>query len=716
MRGVRDRRDYPWVDERRGTYDADRRPVVDGAVVHRGAVAPWRRTALGRRLTANGLPRVGAGIFPPRSGDDAGPFVPPLSITAHPSEGRIPRPRTGRARCVGRGAIGVSRLGAPIMTPVSPAGDDLVAREVGDRCGGRITSRGRYYFRPDVACMRHPRRHHSRLIGFARDGHGLYGPRGDRGRRMTNNDLDVCHGHSHRTTLDGIRRRRYHFHQTRAYPYLIGCYRAAPSRWRLAPRPAAETLGVLPERPEPARLEIEAVPGLYPGFDRDVHDYVTRCHDKPVRVVVRARGPVRVALDGRPAAGGDHAAEIPLSGGQAFSFTLTTGPGSGTETYHVRCLPTDFPEWSYRRSGIPSREFYAVTPTVSLAGQLGPPYAVLFNRDGVPIWWLRSQEAVPVDFKVLDDKSMVFAQWRGGGFATTTPFDYRFADVGGEHLRTLATVGTPTDHHDLQPVGNGNYYLVSYRLREGTVDLSPYGREAEGTTVFDAEVQEITPEGQLVFSWNSREHIDLSETGRWWPALARFDTADGRRAYDPAHINAVEPGPDGSFYISLRHTDAVYKIDRESGNVEWKLGGTTTPQSLGVLDDPLGAYPLGGQHDVRRLGDGTITVHDNGTGLARPARAVRYAIDEGARTARLLEDVRDPATPPSPCCGSARRLEDGSWIMGWGAGIVSEMRAGRQVFSLSFGDFFSYRAAPVPRGLLTSAELRAGMSRQYPRP
>ena len=133
-------------------------------------------------------------------------------------------------------------------------------------------------------------------------------------------------------------------------------------------------------------------------------------------------------------------------------------------------------------------------------------------------------------------------------------------------------------------------------------------------------------------------------------------------------MNAIEPVGDDAILISLRHTDAVYKIDKATGDVIWKLGGTWTPKSLTVTDDPQGAYPLGGQHDVRLQPDGTITIHDNDTNLpSPPQRVVRYEIDEATHTAKLVEQKTDPEAPGSfYCCGSARRSADGSWLISWG--------------------------------------------------
>jgi hypothetical protein len=258
---------------------------------------------------------------------------------------------------------------------------------------------------------------------------------------------------------------------------------------------------------------------------------------------------------------------------------------------------------------------------------------------------------------------------------------------------------------------SGNFLLITNETL-ADVDLTEYGG-APHENVEEMVVQEVSPSGELLWSWSTKGHIGLAETGRWWP------TALGTpQPHDIIHMNAIEPVGEDAVLISVRHTDAVYKIDKATGQIIWKLGGTWTPKSLKVLNDPQGAYPFGGQHDVRLLPDGTITVHDNNTGLGLPPRAVRYSIDEANKTATLVEQVTDPLVTSSFCCGSARRSADGSWLMSWGGNsMVAEFdSAGDPNFRLGFGGtLFSYRAVPVEEGLLSVSSLRAGMDAMHPR-
>ena len=114
-----------------------------------------------------------------------------------------------------------------------------------------------------------------------------------------------------------------------------------------------------------------------------------------------------------------------------------------------------------------------------------------------------------------------------------------------------------------------------------------------------------------------------------------------------------------------------------------------------------------------------MTVFDNSTNLGnKKPRAVRYRIDEQNRTATLIESISDPAVGSSHCCGSARRLAEGDWLIDWGAGnpIGGYEPDGRRTFRLAFASNYSYRAEPVPANVLSAPDLREAMDAMYGAP
>jgi hypothetical protein len=460
-----------------------------------------------------------------------------------------------------------------------------------------------------------------------------------------------------------------------------------------------------------AAVRVAGSPALFPAFDSHIGDYVARCvPGKRLKLSVAAPVGASVAVDGAAPRKGSFSRSVRAESGQSFRFIVTTRHGK--RRYYVRCLPPDFPAWTAEKPGRPQAAWYVVAPCCTESA-----YVAIFDTNGVPVWWFDTHRP-PLDASLLPDGNVVWAQQQGvdlaPGVSSGTYVEHR---LDGTLLRTFSIPGgTPTDRHELQLLPNGDYVAVAYKPRDG-VDLSPYGGPSNAT-VMDALVEEVTPHRKVVWSWNSADHIDLAETGRWYQEHVLGSPVrlpDGRTAYDIVHINSVDRYGASHFLVSLRHTDAVYDIDKSSGNIRWKLGGTTTSRSLKILGDDVSDF--GGQHDARVLPDGTVTVHDNGTGLGRGPRALRFRIDPPAMTATLLDRITDPAPTASPCCGSARRLPGGDWVVSWGGtDLIQELTAtGKPAFALHFPLLISYRAFPVLPGILARSALRTGMDAMHRR-
>jgi hypothetical protein len=582
--------------------------------------------------------------------------------------------------------VAVTLAGVPLLPAFDAKGRRIDDGLRPDACGRRVDASGRASYRAGkLACLdRGPRTMHSAQLGWARDGYPVFGRRGAGGRPVATTDLDRCGGHTHSVRVAGRSRVRYHYHLLRDKPFLIACFRATPSPdWRI---PAPPPTGPPPPPPPPPLPPVDppdigppTSPALIPAFAPEIVDYVARC-------------------------------AAPQDAGRRTAFSVRR---AGVVTQHnVRCLPADFPEWTTERPGTPQAGWFVLTP--SIFGPLSP-YVAIFDSYGVPVWWLRSS-ATPLDARVLADGRVAFANVILNSFGASDLNAYEIRDLDGALVRKVQTVGSPTDHHELEPLTNGNFAVLTYRQRAG-VDLTPYNGPANATVV-DAEIQEIDPNGAVVWTWNSKDHIGLEETGRWYDlGITASDPVAGT-VYDIVHANALEQDGDG-LLVSMRNTDAVYRIDRATGAIDWKLGGTPTPQQLTVAQDPYAATGLlGGQHDVRVLPDGTVTVSDNQTFRNHPPRGVRYAIDAAAGTATLLEDVRDTLIPASFCCGSARRLPGGNWVFSWGGTReVAELTpAGAPVLRLRFNAVSSYRAVPYVPSELSRDALRAGMDAQVPAP
>ncbi|HUK62876.1 MAG TPA: arylsulfotransferase family protein, partial [Dongiaceae bacterium] len=297
-------------------------------------------------------------------------------------------------------------------------------------------------------------------------------------------------------------------------------------------------------------------------------------------------------------------------------------------------------------------------------------------------------------------------------------------DLAGHVVQTVHAVGAgySSDMHEVQFLGNfpdGPHYLLIGRYRRCCYNLTAH-RGPASATIWDAVVQEVTPGGALVWSWDAADHVDpLQEADpQWWSTIIA-----GRSPYDVFHMNSAAIVDSASLLVSLRFADAIYKIRYKTAvgdrAIAWKLGGSPRAESLKLTDPHLGVG-FGGQHYARTFSDPSdpagayVTLHDNGTGRGRAPRAVRYRIDESAKTATWTEQVTDAAVRAASCCGSARKLPQGDWVMSWGANpLVTELTpSGSRVFGITFSGAYSYRVDAILPGVLTRAALRSAMDSQ----
>ena len=456
-----------------------------------------------------------------------------------------------------------------------------------------------------------------------------------------------------------------------------------------------------------ARVELQADPALKPPFSQSIPDYVSRCvPGEPLRFSGSATGGDSVAIGSGPKKTGSFTAQAATSPGARIVAKVTSG--GRTRNYNIRCLPPNFPEWRTERNGTPQSQFYVLTPS----GPHREGYAIVFDTRGTPIWWWFTSGWAPWDAKLLDNGNLIWSRQFLNLFGVRPEGAWEEHTLSGKTVRTLQTVDNPTDMHDLEQLPNGNFLLDAYRPR-CCVDLRKHGG-LEHSKVYDAEIQELTPAGKLVWKWNSKGRISPDET-LWWKDIN--DRQDKRppaeREYDLVHINSVEPDGSDGILFSSRFTNALWRIDKTTKKITWKLGGTKRKESLAIKNDPRGDRPLGGNHDMRRYRDGTITVFDNATGTGHAPRAARYRIDTGKRTATLVEAFGDGDVPGSGWGGSTRKLAGGNWVTYWGGTLyMTEHTANgrKRVLLIKMGgDRYSYRAFPIPHGKITARALRRGM-------
>ncbi len=199
-------------------------------------------------------------------------------------------------------------------------------------------------------------------------------------------------------------------------------------------------------------------------------------------------------------------------------------------------------------------------------------------------------------------------------------------------------------HHQPHELENGNFLALTANAREVEnyyTSLTDAHAPRKTQRVVGDNIVEFTPTGDIVWNWNTFDYLDTERVGYgllepyWW--VRGFPGA-----LDWTHGNGVTQDPhDGNVMVSLRHQDAIIKIDKESKEVLWILGDHAGWK--GALADklltPVGDvdWPYHG-HNPRVTGPGRFVMYDNGivgnlppAPMKKPAdclaRAVEFEVD-----------------------------------------------------------------------------------------
>jgi hypothetical protein len=293
--------------------------------------------------------------------------------------------------------------------------------------------------------------------------------------------------------------------------------------------------------------------------------------------------------------------------------------------------------------------------------QWGP---LILSAHGRPVWFKPTREGwYAMNFRTqIYLGRPVLTWWEGPvpgkgsarqGEAVVMDASYR------EIARVRAGNGHQVDVHEflLTPEGTA---LITASPSIVTADLTSVGGQRRGQ-IFEAVIQEIDiGTGQVLLEWRSLDHVPVSES--YVPA--------GEGVHDYMHVNSIDVTPDGNLLVSGRHTWALYKLERSTGRVIWRLGGKKSDFHMGQ-----GAQ-FAWQHDGRQPDEETVTVFDDGAAFFvgnqhfrtthSESRGLTLSVDQAARTVSVGHSYRHRPPLLTGGFGNMQTLPDGDVVVGWG--------------------------------------------------
>ncbi|HEY3961406.1 MAG TPA: arylsulfotransferase family protein [Gaiellaceae bacterium] len=281
-------------------------------------------------------------------------------------------------------------------------------------------------------------------------------------------------------------------------------------------------------------------------------------------------------------------------------------------------------------------------------GQRG---TLIADDTGEPVWFHPTSSPAMNFRPAVYQGRPVLTWWQGStahglGDGTHIVVDRSYREL----LRFPAGHGLPSDLHELQLTPQGTALVTSYQ--DTNADLTAFGGARNGR-VIGGIVQELElATGKVLFEWRSLDHVALDESH-----------AKLQDPWDYFHVNSIDVAADGNLIVSARNTWGVYKLDRSTGNMLWRLGGKRSDFALGP------GVRFAWQHDAREHDDGrTLTLFDDG---ARPqvekqSRALVLALDERNMRAALARSYTHQPSVLAVALGSMQVLPNGNVLVGWG--------------------------------------------------
>ncbi len=282
---------------------------------------------------------------------------------------------------------------------------------------------------------------------------------------------------------------------------------------------------------------------------------------------------------------------------------------------------------------------------------------IVDSRGGL-VWFLpkTATSVAPFDLQVQTYRGKPVLTWWEG--TVISGYGRGTCTIADSSYRPIATVragnGLDADLHEFNLTPQGTALITAYRT--ATTDLSALGGPTAGK-VLACQAQEIDiATGKVLFSWDSLDHVAVTETYQ--------DLPGGKQEapFDYFHINSVSLAADGDLLISSRNTWTVYKVDRSSGKIVWRLNGKKSDFTMGK------GTKFYWQHHVRAHSADELSLFDDGSSPPEESesRGLVLHVDTGTMRAELVRRYVHPSRLLAANQGSVQLLDDGHVLVGWG--------------------------------------------------
>jgi hypothetical protein len=221
-------------------------------------------------------------------------------------------------------------------------------------------------------------------------------------------------------------------------------------------------------------------------------------------------------------------------------------------------------------------------------------------------------------------------------------------------------------------------------------DLTPYGATSDSQQwILDNKIQKVdTDTNRVLWEWSSLGHVDPAYTNLTLKSGNAGLGTNSSQVWHYFYMNAFDVDPETNTYLlSARSMCTIFKMDGNTGNIIWQLGGPNSNFSLGEgvdfcwqhdtrMHKKYMHYETKGTKEIISFFDNSA--HENLAGgpdlQTRNYSAGKVVeLDTKMHTATLIASFRAPGDLSVRSQGNLQLLPNGNAFINWGYnGAMSE--------------------------------------------
>lgn len=316
-------------------------------------------------------------------------------------------------------------------------------------------------------------------------------------------------------------------------------------------------------------------------------------------------------------------------------------------------LPPSIPQYTIRKNELNKQ----IDGYIVLTQQSKPGVLSIINQEGKVVWYYIANNTLRgANYDPITKTFLCLSGFRKDDALKMKTFDNLFiVDLFGNKQLKMETTEFASSlvHHDAIRTKNGEIAVINFVPKE--FDLSNLGGEkkqvvyGDGITIYNLK-------GKKVWQWDcfsERNPVDDPEILTVFPGSANGT----KRVDDWLHANAICEDKEGNFLISFNFISEIWKINRKTKKVLWRLG------EKGILHTNNLTQFMQGNHSVCIDNNNLIYFLDNGM-KTQQSRHLSFAINDKSQTAIKIDEISFPKEYFTKYMGNSTMIDNELTIFG----------------------------------------------------